>query len=149
MASSSCSTTTTVLPRSRKRVSVSSRRLLSRWCGLCLAHQAHKGHLSGRNRFAKQDGCWLSPPDNVPLLRDRVRYSSPTSLIFQPLANSLQNPPAICFCLAFSFFSSLLNHSSLREWTFATLGRHANRQFSRPGFGLQAIAAKHRNRRDD
>src|SRR6186713_3124837 len=32
MASSSCSTTITVLPRSRSRVSVSSSRWLSRWC---------------------------------------------------------------------------------------------------------------------
>ena len=70
IASSSCSTTITVLPRSRRLTSVSSRRWLSRWCR----------PIEGSSRMymtpTRPEPIWLarrmrcaSPPDKVSALR--------------------------------------------------------------------------------
>ena len=71
MVSSSCSTTIRVLPRSRSRFRVASNLSLSRWCR----------PMDGSSRTPIRDEPiwvarrmrWLSPPERVPLDRDRVR----------------------------------------------------------------------------
>ena len=74
MVSSSCSTTSTVLPRSRSRVSVAMSFALSRWCS----------PIDGSSRMystpIRLDPIWVasrircaSPPDRVTLVRSRVR----------------------------------------------------------------------------
>ena len=79
MASSSCSTTITVLPKSLSLVSVAIRRSLSLWCK----------PMDGSSRMyitpTNPAPIWLasrmrcaSPPDSESALRSRVRYSRPT-----------------------------------------------------------------------
>ena len=80
IASRSCSTTSTVLPRLRRLISVSSSRWLSRWCS----------PIDGSSRMyitpTSPEPIWLasrmrcaSPPLNVSALRSSDRYPSPTS----------------------------------------------------------------------
>ena len=74
MVSSSCSTTMTVLPRSRSRSSVPISRWLSRWCS------PMEGSSSTYNTPTRPDPIWLarrmrcaSPPERVAAERARVR----------------------------------------------------------------------------
>ena len=74
IASSSCSTTITVLPRSRRRVRVPSRRSLSRWCRPMLGSSStyitptRPAPICEARRMR-----WASPPDRLSALRSRVR----------------------------------------------------------------------------
>ena len=74
IASSSCSTTITVLPRSRRCISVFNKRSLSRWC------RPMDGSSSTYITPTKPAPTWLasrmrwaSPPDKVSALRSKVR----------------------------------------------------------------------------
>src|SRR5882762_8336518 len=59
---------------------------------------------------------WLSPPDNVPEARDRLRYSSPT-FFRKPSRSliSLRMRAAISRCLDDSVAESAANHSAAAE----------------------------------
>ena len=79
MASWSCSTTITLLPISRKRLSVSNKRSLSRWC------KPIDGSSSTYITPVKPLPIWLakrircaSPPDKVSAERESDKYSKPT-----------------------------------------------------------------------
>ena len=79
MASSSCSTTITVLPRSRRCVSVDNRRSLSRWCKpMDGSSSTYMTPISPAPIWLARRIRWASPPDNVSAERARVRYSKPT-----------------------------------------------------------------------
>ena len=74
MASSSCSTTITLLPKSRRRLRVASRRSLSRWC------RPMEGSSSTYITPVRPLPIWLarrmrwaSPPDKVSALRLKLR----------------------------------------------------------------------------
>ena len=78
IVSSSCSTTITVLPRSRSRVRVSIRRRLSRWW------RPIDGSSSTYSVPTRPDPIWLasrmrcaSPPASVPALRDSAEVVEP------------------------------------------------------------------------
>ena len=79
MASSSCSTTMTVLSLSRNIFSVSNNLSLSLWCrpmdGSSNTYSTPDSPLPICD--AKRIRC-ASPPDSVPDIRDNVKYPSPT-----------------------------------------------------------------------
>ena len=74
MVSSSCSTTISVLPRSRRPFRLFSSRRLSRWCR---PMEGSSSMYSTPTRplpiWVASRMRWASPPDSVPALRDRVR----------------------------------------------------------------------------
>ena len=80
IVSASCSTTMTLLPRSRRRRSVAMRRRLSRWCrpidGSSSTYMTPES--SEPSCDASRIRC-ASPPDSVAAARSSVRYSRPTS----------------------------------------------------------------------
>ena len=79
MASSSCSTTITVLPMSRRRVKVSSKRSLSRWCNpIDGSSSTYITPVKPEPICEARRIRWDSPPDRLPDCRDKVKYSSPT-----------------------------------------------------------------------
>src|SRR4029450_2248259 len=78
MVSSSCSTTSTVLPRSRRRLRVSSRRRLSRWC------RPIDGSSKMYSTPTRLEPIWVasrmrcpSPPESVPAGGARARAAPP------------------------------------------------------------------------
>ena len=74
MVSSSCSTTIRVLPRSRRRHSVASSLSLSRWCRpMEGSSRIYSTPMRLLPIWVARRIRWLSPPDNVPEARDRVR----------------------------------------------------------------------------
>ena len=74
MASSSCSTTITVLPRSRKRVSVCSKRSLSRWCKpMDGSSSTYITPIKPAPIWLARRMRWASPPDKVSAERARVK----------------------------------------------------------------------------
>ncbi len=79
IVSSSCSTTTTVLPRSRNWASVASSRSLSRGCRPIEGSSKMYSTPTRPQPIcpARRMRC-DSPPDRVGAVRARVRYSSPT-----------------------------------------------------------------------
>ncbi len=79
MVSSSCSTTITVLPKSRRRFSVPSSLWLSRWCRpMDGSSRMYNTPIREEPIWVARRIRWLSPPERVPEARERVRYSSPT-----------------------------------------------------------------------
>ncbi len=79
MVSSSCSTTITVLPKSRRFFKVFSSLWLSRWCRpMEGSSRIYSTPIREEPIWVARRMRWLSPPDRVPEARDRVRYSSPT-----------------------------------------------------------------------
>ena len=79
MVSSSCSTTMSVLPRSRSRPRVASSLSLSRWCRpMDGSSRIYSTPISDEPICVASRMRWLSPPDSVPDERESVRYSSPT-----------------------------------------------------------------------
>ena len=74
MASSSCSTTITVLPKSRKRVNVCSSRSLSRWCKpIDGSSSTYITPIKPAPIWLARRIRWASPPDRVSAERARVR----------------------------------------------------------------------------
>ncbi len=79
MVSSSCSTTMTVLPRSRRRLRVPSSLWLSRWCRpMEGSSRIYSTPMREEPIWVARRMRWLSPPERVPEERDKVRYSRPT-----------------------------------------------------------------------
>ena len=98
IVASSCSTTSTVLPRSRRRCSVRISRSLSRWCrpidGSSRTYSTPDSSLPSCD--ARRMRC-ASPPDSEPAARSSVRYSSPTSSKnVRRFLISFSTSPAIC-----------------------------------------------------
>ncbi len=85
---------------------------------------------------------WLSPPLSVPLARDSVRYSSPTSLRKVSRSRiSLRMRAAISFCFAVSFSGSVSNQRSrLADRHLGDLADMQARDLHRQRLRLQAIA---------
>ena len=74
MVSSSCSTTMSVLPRSRRRLSVAMSFELSLWCRPMLGSSStYKTPVSAEPICVARRMRWLSPPDSVAALRASVR----------------------------------------------------------------------------
>ena len=74
MASSSCSTTMTVLPMSRRWVRVRSRRALSRWCRpMEGSSRMYMTPTRPAPIWLARRMRWASPPERVSALRSRVR----------------------------------------------------------------------------
>mgnify|MGYP001781739242 CR=1 FL=1 len=74
MVSSSCSTTIRVLPRSRRFFRVASSRSLSRWWRpMEGSSRIYSTPIRLLPIWAARRMRWLSPPERVPLDRDRVR----------------------------------------------------------------------------
>ncbi len=72
--SSSCSTTSTELPRSRKRFSVLISRALSRWCNpIDGSSSTYITPVSPLPIWLARRMRCASPPDNVSALRSRLR----------------------------------------------------------------------------
>ena len=72
--SSSCSTTSTLLPRSRRRRSVAIRRSLSRWCRPMLGSSStYITPVRPEPICEARRMRWASPPDSVSALRSRLR----------------------------------------------------------------------------
>ena len=115
IASSSCSTTITVLPRSLNFCSVCSNLSLSLWC---------KPMLGSSNTYKTPERpdpiwlanliLWLSPPDNVPLFLEIDRYDNPT-LVKNP------NLSFISFKTCFEIASSCSLSISSVSYTHLTL----------------------------
>ena len=79
IVSSSCSTTMTVLPRSRRRIKVDNSLWLSRWCRPMLgSSRIYKTPMRDEPMFVAKRIRWLSPPESVAAARESVRYSRPT-----------------------------------------------------------------------
>ena len=78
--SSSCSTTSTVLPMSRRRSSVLMSLRLSRWCRpMDGSSRMYSTPTSPAPIWVASRMRWASPPDSVPAARARLRYPTPTS----------------------------------------------------------------------
>ena len=74
IVSSSCSTTSTVLPRSRSRVSVAISFALSRWWSpIDGSSRMYRTPISVVPIWVASRIRWASPPDSVTLVRSRVR----------------------------------------------------------------------------
>ena len=79
MVSSSCSTTTRVLPRSRSSLSVAMSLPLSRWCRPMLgSSRMYSTPISEEPICVARRMRWLSPPESVAAARESVRYCRPT-----------------------------------------------------------------------
>ena len=79
MVSSSCSTTISVLPRSRSFFKVSMSLVLSRWCKPILgSSRIYSTPIREEPICVARRIRWLSPPESVPARLASVRYSSPT-----------------------------------------------------------------------
>ena len=104
MVSSSCSTTSRVLPRSRKSFMVCSSISLSRWCRpMDGSSRIYSTPISEEPICVARRMRWLSPPERVPAARDRVRYSNPT----------LRRKPNLFF-ISFKIRSAIIICVSLR-----------------------------------
>ena len=80
IVSSSCSTTSTVLPMSRSRCNVSISLWLSRWCSpIDGSSRTYSTPTSPEPICEAKRIRWASPPDSVAADRSSERYSSPTS----------------------------------------------------------------------
>ena len=80
MVSSSCSTTMTVLPMSRRRLRVSNSRWLSRWCRpMEGSSRMYSTPTKPEPIWEARRMRWASPPDKVCAPRSRVRYPKPMS----------------------------------------------------------------------
>ena len=81
MVSSSCSTTISVLPRSRSRCSVINSLSLSLWCKpIEGSSRIYSTPISEEPIWVARRIRWLSPPDKVDAALDKVRYCRPTSI---------------------------------------------------------------------
>ena len=78
--SSSCSTTSTVLPISRRRSRVPMSLRLSRWCRpMDGSSRMYSTPTRPAPIWVARRMRWASPPDRVPAARARFRYPTPTS----------------------------------------------------------------------
>ena len=93
IASSSCSTTITVLPRSRRRCSVTSSRSLSRWCRpmrRLVEHVEHAGE-AGADLRGQANALALAARQRAGAARQRQIFEADIDQELEPLADFLQD----------------------------------------------------------
>ena len=142
MASSSCSTTITVLPMSRRRSSVSRRRALSRWCRPMEGSSRHTAPRSGRSRFARRGGCAGSRHrTGCPTTRTEGQIFK-TDVARKPSRSliSRRMRRAISDLLRVSFSSSSEPLGAPRQCRICDTRQCAAADFDRQRFRLEAVA---------
>ena len=119
MVSSSCSTTITVFPKSRKCFRVPSSLSLSRWCRPMLgSSKIYRTPIKEEPIWVARRIRWLSPPESVPLARDKVRYSKPT-LCRNPSRSVISFKIAFAIIRSLSVSCRFLTNSSASETDFS------------------------------
>jgi len=129
MVSSSCSTTMSVLPMSRRFFIVLSSFALSRWCRPMLgSSRMYSTPMSEEPICVASRMRCASPPESVAAARESVRYCRPT-LCKKPrrLRISLMMRPAIIACISVSCGSS-----ASRKRRHSVTGRSQNSEIFIP-----------------
>ena len=109
IVSSSCSTTSTELPKSRRCIRVCSSLSLSLWCSPMLGSSRIYATPTSPEPIcvASRMRC-ASPPDSVPVARERERYSRPTLMRNDTLARiSFKIGAPMASCMAVSVNASM------------------------------------------